>query len=896
MFRLIGVLAFTAICFAWLSDFCFAELPTLQPELVWDELPPLPDEFGFGGPFAGVHNGALIVAGGTNFPDGSPWGDKPGKKRWHNRIYVLPSPTSNWLNIGKLPKRLAYGASISTDDGLILIGGEEDGTPVADVYRLQWNGSAEKIKIDTLLPPLPKAASYISGTRIGSTIYVAASLCSDGADRLDTKVFWALNLTSLEDSTNSLNGSSKAQGDVKPVWQELPTWPGSPRHKMVVVAQANAAGRPCVYLFGGTNPRFDPENAGEKASDDFFADAYRYLPQSKDEKNNGGHGQWKRIADMPVVLDERQDIDEETSYDQQRSVTAASGIAFGGRHVLIFSGATDRFMSRPIEDRPLFPQDVLAYNTAGDTWAVASQMLQGVATATAVQWGKDIIITSGEIRPGVRTPKVQRARLEPHFGVANWAVLLSYLTAMVSIGVYCSRRTASTEDFFLAGRRIPWWAAGLSVFGTQLSAITFMAVPATAYGNDWVRIVSNFTIMAVIPVVIWFYLPIFRRRNITTAYEYLELRFDVVVRLFGSTVFILFQIARMGIVLYLPAIALSAVTGMNVFVCIILMGILATIYTALGGIEAVIWTDVVQVIALIGGALVCIGVVVFEVGSLSEIVSIATANEKFNMVIPGWDPTQKVLWVMVFGTFFINLVPYSTDQAVVQRYLTTKSEKQAVASLWMTFWITAPTTLLFFGLGTALFAFYHTHPDLAVPAHADQIVPWFVVNELPAGVAGIVVAAIFAAAMSSLDSSMNSIATVFVTDFVRRFRTSITDQHSLRLARMATLVLGLLGTGIAIVLAKTDIEYMFDFFLTSLGLIGGPLAGIFALGIFSSSANARGVLIGALVAVVVVLIVSLCTPIDGFLYAAIGTSTCVAIGFLASRFVQSYPPRQRPVG
>ncbi len=856
--------------FALLPDSCTAELPPLRPVLTWDELSPLPDKLGLGGPFAGVHNGALIVAGGANFPNGPPSGDKPGKKKWHDRIYVLPSPNSRWLGVGKLPKRLAYGASISTDEGVILIGGEEDGTPLADVFRLRWNGSAEKIEIDTPLPPLPQAASYLGGTRIGSTIYVAASLSSDGMGRLHTKKFWALDLTSLEEK----HGSAKTSSDIKPVWQELPIWPGSPRHKMVLVSQANAAGRQCVFLFSGANPRFGSENARETKTAEFLTDAYRYLPLSKNEISGSQQGQWKQIADMPVVSDGR------------LPVAAASGIAFGGRHVLIFSGDSGRFPSQPIEDRLPFPQDVLAYNTAADSWAIASPMLQGVVTSTAVQWGDDIIIPSGEVRPGVRTPSVQRLRLQPRFGAANWTVLLGYLAAMLGIGVYCSRRTNSTEDFFLAGRRIPWWAAGLSLFGTQLSAITFMAVPATAYGNDWVRIVSNFTIMAVIPVVIWMYLPFFRRLHVTTAYEYLELRFDVVVRLFGSTVFILFQLARMGIVLYLPAIALSAVTGMDVFLCIFLMGMLATAYTVLGGIEAVVWTDVVQVLVLIGGAIVCIGVVALEVGSLGEIVSIATANDKFNMVTPGWAPTQKVLWVMILGTFFTNLVPYTTDQAVVQRYLITKSEKQAAASLWANFWITTPTALLFFGLGTALFTFYHTRPDLAVPAHADRIVPWFVVNELPAGVAGIVVAAIFAAAMSSLDSSMNSIATALVTDFVRRFRTSITDRQCLRIARWATLVLGFLGTGIAMVLATINIEYLFDFFLTAIGLIGGPLAGIFILGIFAPSANARGALIGAFSAVVVLVLVSTWTPIDGFLYAPIGTLSCCGVGFLASRFVQ----------
>ena len=196
------------------------------------------------------------------------------------------------------------------------------------------------------------------------------------------------------------------------------------------------------------------------------------------------------------------------------------------------------------------------------------------------------------------------------FGYINYAVLAAYLTLLVVMGFYFARREKTTDDFFLAGRRIPWWAAGLSIFGTQLSAITYLAMPARAYATDWTLLILNIGIFAIAPVVIYLYLPFFRRLNITTAYEYLEKRFHVSIRMFGSLSFILFQLGRMGIVILLPALALSAVTGFNIFICIALIGILSTIYTVLGGIEAVIWTDVLQALVLIGGAFVALAIII----------------------------------------------------------------------------------------------------------------------------------------------------------------------------------------------------------------------------------------------------------------------------------------------
>ena len=473
----------------------------------------------------------------------------------------------------------------------------------------------------------------------------------------------------------------------------------------------------------------------------------------------------------------------------------------------------------------------------------------------------------------------------------DWAVLVLYLLTLVGIGFYVARREDSTEEYFVAGRSMPWWAAGVSIFGTQLSAITFLAVPAKAFAVDWVYFLVNMTIIAVAPVVVYLYLPFLRRTGVTSVYEYLERRFSLGVRMFGAVTFLLFQVGRMGIILYLPAIVLATVTGVDVMLSIVLMGILATAYTAMGGIRAVIWTDVSQVLVLVGAALFMLVIVVQDVdGGFAGIISSGMAAGKFNMVHWTWDPATEALWVVVLGNLFANLVPYTADQTVVQRYLTTRTEHEAARAVWTNAVLTLPASILFFGLGTALWVFYQQHPALldgSIPI--DGIVPLFVVQKLPVGVAGLALAGVFAASMSSLDSSINSMATVVVTDFLGRLRRSSGD-GGLRTARWLTVLFGMIGTVTALLLATVDIASLLDAFREVLGFFGGSLAGLFALGILTRRTGGRAALIGAASSALLVGLVKFFTDLHFFLYAGIGLLSCVIIGWAAS-LVFPRPPQ-----
>ncbi len=487
--------------------------------------------------------------------------------------------------------------------------------------------------------------------------------------------------------------------------------------------------------------------------------------------------------------------------------------------------------------------------------------------------------------PALAGSPASRPAQQGRFGPANYAVLVAYLAALVVMGAYFSRREKSTDDYFLAGRRVPWWAAGLSIFGGGLSALTYMAIPAIAFAGDWVLILTYIVPVALIPIVVRWYIPFYRRLRVTTAYEYLERRFNLPTRLFASAYFILFQFGRMAIMLFLPAVALATVTGLNVYWCILLMGVLATAYTVLGGIEAVIWTDVLQVVVLAGGAVLILCTLAARVdGGLGGIVSAAAERGKFRTFIWRADWTKEVVWVMVLGSFLSALMPNTADQSVVQRYLATSDERGAARAAWTSALLGIPTGFLFFFLGTAFFVFYRLHHPEMLPPGTDStaILPLFVMQQMPPGVSGLVIAGIFAAAMSTIDNGMNAIATAFTTDFYRRARPACSQRHYLRLARIVTLASGAVATAAAVVVCRLDVGSMFKFWYRLLNLFGGSLAGLFVLGVFTRRATGWGALIGAAASVAVVCFVKYKTDISYMLHACYGLTYCVGVGYLAS--------------
>ena len=804
-------------------------------------LPDLPTPLS--GHMVGNENGNLILISGTNFPVSLFEG---GTKEWYSKVYVLPDGMDEWKEVFDLGHSFSYGVALSTPGGVVCVGGSDGETHYPDVFRLSWRDD-KLLKED--LPPLPKPCAMMGAAFLGSSIYVAGGL-EDPNSTQPLKTFWQLDLDSED-----------------PEWEILEPWPGPPRFLPVAAAQSGS-----FFLFSGADLI---ENGSGETKREYLTDGYRFTP---------GKG-WTETDSL------------------KKAVVAAPGSAYGQHHILVSSGDDGEFTDRIQElkeNHPGFSESLLAYHTITDTWVELGELPVALVTTQMVPFRDGLVIAGGEDRPGHRSSKVfwfDLERQEQTFSTLDYGTLVVYLGLLVGMGFYFSRREHDTTEFFLAGRRIPWWAAGLSIFGTQLSAITFLSMPGTSFSKDWTYFLVNMTIIACAPVVAYCFLPFFRGLDLTTAYEYLERRFGLGARIYGSLSFIFFQLGRMGIVLFLPALALSAATGVNINYCILAMGILSTLYTFLGGMAAVIWTDVAQVFVLMGGALLCLTIIGGEVdGGFSSLLSDAYASDKLHMFEWSWDHTIASVWVVLVGQFIASAVPYCSDQTVIQRYLTTPSEEKARHAIWTNAFMTLPATVTFCLLGTALYAFYKQNPgDLDPTLQTDATLPLFIVQNLPAGFAGLVLAGIFAASMSSLDSSLNSLSTVVVTDYYRRFKREVDERFALNLARGLTILFGILGTSTALAIEPFNIRSLIDLYIRILGLIGGGLTGLFALGIFTHRAIGAGALVGAISSAMIVFYVQTYTQIHFFLYATIGAVSCFVIGYFLSLLFGPFVGNQKDI-
>lgn len=824
-----------------------------QRFLSWSQLPSLPDSIGFAGSFAGVSNGVLLVAGGANFPDGgAPW--TGSTKQWNPKIFALENAGGQWKQVGELPRPLGYGVSITWRDGLICIGGNDANRHYADVFLLRYQNGTVSLEN---LPSLPQPLANACGVLIGDKMYVAGGITHPGDSSCEA-AFQVLDLS---------------QPSAQRKWVTLPSWPGAPRMLAVAGTQEGA-----FYLFSGVQLVKDSLHGNSRRI--YLKDAYKYLPT----------GGWSRLADLPEAI----------------AAAPSPAITTGQAHLMIIGGDNGVYSdSNAIlkERHPGFSSKVYSYNTLTNTWAVtekvdtqqqADAMLHpnnstwAPVTTPVVAWNGGFVLPGGEVRPAVRTPRVLMAMpVQPRgaFGWLDWSVVAVYFLLVIGISVIVSRKMQSTtSDFFLGGSKIPWWAAGLSIFGSKLSALTFIAIPAKAYATDWVYLLNNLLIVAVAPIIVYFYLPYFRKLKLTSVYEYLQIRFDQRVKMLGSATFVLFQVSRLGIVIYLPALVLSAVTGIDIFACIIGITVITTAYSVSGGIEAVVWTEVMQVVVLLGGALMALLFVANSLdGGFGQLITEASEHNKFRMAQLDWTITEPVLWVVLVGGFLTQLVTYSSDQVVVQRYLTTSTEREAKKSIYTNAILVIPASLIFFSVGTALWVYFRHYPaELNPHGRIDDVFPWYISHQLPAGLSGLVIAGLFAATMSTISSSMNSIATVITTDFYKSFKPATSDKQRFVFARRATVVLGLLGCLIAVYMVYLRNASIWDQYLKIIGLFGGCLAGMFLAGIFFPRINSNGILIGFVVSAICLYFVQAAGWVNFFLYPAVAVLICVGTGYVAS--------------
>ena len=432
-----------------------------------------------------------------------------------------------------------------------------------------------------------------------------------------------------------------------------------------------------------------------------------------------------------------------------------------------------------------------------------------------------------------------------------------------------------TDEFFRASGRIPSWAAAVSIYATVISSVTYLTIPAKAFATDWTYYPMLLTIPMVAPLVVRRYLPYFQRSGCSSAYELLERRFSPTVRWMASALFCIYMVVRIALVLYLPALALSTVAGWDIALCIALVAVPTVIYSAAGGLRAVIWGDVVQGAVLILGAAFSLAYLVGHTeGGAQGFIGMALRADKLRLV--DWDMSacKATWWVILVGGLASSLISYTSDQTIIQRYMATRDVRAAGHSLWMNAWLYVGSSVLFYAIGTGLFTFYSTHT--LPPMSIDAVYPYFIVHQLPPAVSLLLVAALAAATMSTVSSCINSLATAFCVDFVQRLHPAVSEGRLLLSARIASIVGGALGLTVALMMSRWRIASLLDYFNTTLGLLTSGLGSLFFMAVFMPKMRAGDALAGFLAGEAAVFAVWLLTPLNFFLYGAIGLGVSIA--------------------
>ena len=507
--------------------------------------------------------------------------------------------------------------------------------------------------------------------------------------------------------------------------------------------------------------------------------------------------------------------------------------------------------------------------------------------------------------------------------IFDLAIIVIYLVGMILVGVFFSRKNKNSEQFTKASGLIPGWAIGLSIYATFLSSNTFLGLPGKAFGSNW----NAFVFSMSMPLAAWiaakYFVPFYRNTGEISAYTHLENRFGAWARVYAVICFLLTQLARMGSIFFGIALSLQALTGYSMQMIMVVMGICIIIYTVLGGIEAVIWTEVVQAIVKTFGALLILYLIISNMdGGVSKIIEIGKAADKLSLGSFKPDFVSSSFWVVLLYGFFINLNNFGMDQNYIQRYHTASTSKAASNSIWLCVWLYIPASLLFFIIGSCLFAYYEVNPDLVASIkhqvaverspsgasvaevlkvqnllqpsdYGDKIMPHFMVTKIPAGLVGLIVSAILSAAMSTISSGMNASATVFSIDIYKRYiNPDITERQNLSLLHVATVGFGLLGmiAGIAMIGVKSILDVWWQLS----GIFAAGMLGLFLLGIISRKTKNHEAIIATIIGILVIVWMTLSAllpsgyeafrnPLHQNMIIVVGTLTIFLVGIVLTK-------------
>ncbi|MBO7237124.1 MAG: sodium/solute symporter [Kiritimatiellae bacterium] len=784
-------------------------------------------------------DGSFLVAGGSDFKD--------GKKAYLDDVAVRTTD-GRWNLVGRIPYAVAEGVSCGTKKGIFCAGGTDGKVEFKKAFILP----SKDPRIE--LPELPEPVVMGAAASDGNKVYVVAS-----------KKVYLIDLDNLDRG-----------------WSCAATIPGPSRSQMVAAIQNGDQKEKVLVVYGGYDIK----------TKEPLHDGYALVLSSN---------KWRTLANLP----------------ENTTTIGAAFLPSGHQHILMIGGFgekgwIDRAINGSKETDPVklgWQRKILAYNCVTDAWCEYGVLAEGdsprCGASAGLLAGKTpedykLLIVGGEIAPALRTDAASVASFKKtgKFGAMAWAVVGFYALLMVGMACFFIFKKKDENDYFRGGNKIPWYVAGMSIFATMLSSITFIAIPTQAYLQDWRYFIMAFFIIGMAPVAIYYYLPFFCRLGITSAYEYLEKRFNLGVRLFGSAAFIVFMICRVAVVTLLPAIALNAVTGISIDACILICGILTMVYCSLGGLEAVIWSDFVQGIVLMGGAVAVLVLLIMKTGPdgahFSTFWNIADSSGKNTM----WDfrfiLSEPVFWVVAVQGLISNLSSYTSDQCVIQRYIATPDENATKRSLWFNGCMSVFAQVVFYGIGMALFAFYRSRPeamDVTMPK-GDSVLPIFMATEMPPWLAGLVIAAVFAATISTLSANLSSASTAIVTDYIKRFRPGISGKAQIRCGQISTYVIGFLGVFAALALSRMESSALFDNFNKYIAMLTAGLTGLFFMGVFMPRVKGVAAVLGLVANYLVCFSCDLLNcnvfglKFHPFLLGGLGLVACILVALLASFIIR----------
>ena len=828
-----------------------------------------------------------LIMGGSYFD--APVADG-GKKQYSRAVSQLVQETVDGKSVWKakpvkvlvdgkespegLPEPIAEGVTVAFDSYLLLCGGANENGESVKVWKAEYNAQTSSVEL-TSMPDLPAPCSMGCGGAIKDA----------KTKQTIPYVFASGKLFALDDKK----------------WVELDGIPDDVQNGVVRSQPAGAIrvsnhDVTALFVFGGYDKA---EGANAKP----LYDVWKMQPIRDDA--SALKSKWTRLADLEYKGERFCSIGSTAVV-----VGAQSILLVGGVNADVWTEVSEKLNTLTGEEKDAYMTEYYARTPESFNWekrmfVYHTVIEEGtffekgnvtiptpVCGAAVMNFNNQLLIVGGEVKPAQRWKGLQvlNLALNRSFGTVNWIVFLTYLGLMLPFGYFFMRKNKGIDDYCKGGGRIPWWVNGVAIFAAMLSSITFMTVPAMTFSSSWRLYPMTIAIFILVPIVIYLYLPFYRRLKITSAYEYLEKRFNVFSRVFASAAFIIFMIVRSAIVVYLPALALSVIIGMNLFASIILVGTVTVIYSTIGGVSAVIWSEFIQAVVLVGGALIAVALLIMGTdGGASGVIQMAVANDKFHPFDFSWSWVEPVFWVTFIGGIVTNLSSYTSDQTIVQKYMTTKDEKAAAHSIWFNGILSVICSTLFYFIGTTLYAYYKTNAaqfDWSLYQN-DAVFPTYIVSSLPTGVSGLLIAAIFAAAMSTLSANFNSASTAFVSDFYCRFIRN--DQAAaFKVAKWASFISGTAAIAFALLIATIDIKSLFMEFQKVIGILTSGLAGLFVMGLFIPRINGAGAVAGLAASYIVniVLIYTNIVPVKPhfLLYSVAGLLACVVVGYVVSLF------------